>query len=481
MKKYIIILISIFLFNSSFAQEFKTEVGSSFKKENEQEVYQIVFPSAYGFMTLHHIDNVMMDNTKAMTLTKYDQAMQSIESLTFNLPKMGARAADLAKVIELEDRLIVISDAMEKRSGKHEIYAQVYSLTENTVSERKVLASFPIDGYSKSGFYNVSVSPDKSKIAVFANLPYIKKTQEKVMISVYDNSLNVLWEQSETLKYDSKRSYQENTFVLNSGDVVLNKISDAFKKTRKSELLKFNGNTVETNDFSSAGFQPMNMKLIDVNGSPMLAGFYWYGKSAVVKINPKEGNDNDGAFLYDINSKTLIGIHEWTENLDAKDLKSLEVIAIKVVNDDIFMIGEKYLENSEFRKNGSTTTTDMDYFYTYGSSVIVNFDTKGTLKGFENFMNSKKYKNDAKEKGSFATMFLNDGLRLFSNNDYIRLDSYFTEEESTFMSPSVKPNGTGSNSTPYVIPKTVREVNNYNLVYYITNYGNEYWLNKMTW
>jgi len=144
MKKYILILISISLFNFGFAQEFKTEVGSSFKKENEKEVYQIVFPSAYGFMTLHHLDNVMMDNTKAMTLTKYDQAMQSIETLTFNLPKMGARAADLVEVIELEDQLIIISDAMEKKSGKHEIYAQVYSVKENAVGERKILASFAL-------------------------------------------------------------------------------------------------------------------------------------------------------------------------------------------------------------------------------------------------------------------------------------------------------------------------------------------------
>ncbi len=481
MKNQVIILISLFVFNLGFAQEFNTEVGSSFKKENEKEVYHIVFPSAYGFMTLHHLDNVMMDNTKAMTLTKYDQSMQSIDSYTFNLPKMGARAADLVEVIEYEDRLVIISDAMEKKSGKHEIYAQIYSVKDNKVNDKKVLASFAIEGYSKSGFYSVSVSPDKSKISVFANLPFVKKTQEKVQVSVYDSSLNSLWEQSETLSYNSERAYQENTFVLNNGEVILNKVSDAFKKTRKAQLLKFNGSSVETKDFSSAGFQPMNMKLIDVNGKPMLAGFYWYGKSAVVKINSKEGNDNDGAFLYDLSANSLIGIHEWSENIDSKDLKSLEVVDILVVNDDIFLMGEKYLENSEFRKNGSTVTTDLDYFYTYGSSVIVNMDTKGTLKSFENFMNSKQYKNETKEKGSFASIYLNNGLRLFSNNDYIRLDSYFSDGESKFNSPFVKPNGTGSNSTPYIIPSTVREVVSYNIVYYISNYGNEYWLNKMTW
>ncbi len=58
----------------------------------------------------------------------------------------------------------------------------------------------------------------------------------------------------------------------------MNKISDAFKKSRLSELLIFNGKTLETSVFSSTGFQHMHMKLIDVNGTPLLAGFFWNGK-----------------------------------------------------------------------------------------------------------------------------------------------------------------------------------------------------------
>lgn len=54
---------------------------------------------------------------------------------------------------------------------------------------------------------------------------------------------------------------------------------------------------------------------------------------------------------------------------------------VKVKGDDIYMIGEKYLYNSEFRKIDNAMSTDLDYLYTYGSSIIVNFDIRGTLKG----------------------------------------------------------------------------------------------------
>lgn len=482
MKKILLTIIAFFTLSFGFAQDFKNEHSTHFQKESKKEIYKIVFPSAYGFMTLHHLDNVMMDNIKAMVLTKYDQSMQSIETKTFNLPKLGLRASDLQEVIELDDQLIFLSKVMHKKIAKHQVNAQVYSEKENTVSENKILASFAIDGYSKSGYYQIAISPDKTKIAIVANMPFVKKTQEKVKIWLYDNQLNLLWEQTETLSYKCERAYQEEVFVLNSGEVMISKVIDAYKKTRQSQLLTFNGNSIETQNFSSPGFLPMQMKLINVNGKAMLIGFFWNGKNSVIKINSTEGEDNDGAFLYDLSTSNLIGIHEWSESLNSKDLKSLQVVDVEVVNDNIFMIGEKQLEDSEFRKNGNTVTNELDFLYTYGSSVIVNFDTKGTLKSFTPLFNSKKYKNHKKEIGSLSALYLENGLRIFSNSDnIITFNTFFTENRSTFVRPKILPSDHASSTIPLILPKTVRAVNNYNIVYYITQYGDRYWFNKMTW
>ncbi|TBV24794.1 hypothetical protein DMZ43_14440 [Meridianimaribacter sp. CL38] len=482
MKKILFAIITCSLVSLGYAQEFKTEISSYFNKESEKDVYKIVFPSAYGFMTLHHLDNVMMDNTKTMVLTKYDQSMQAVETNSFNLPKLGLRASDLQNVIELEDQLIFLSTVMDKKSGKHDVNAQVFSEKDNSVSDNKIIASFAIDGYSKSGFYQIAISPDQTKIAIVANLPFEKKAQEKVKVWVYDNQLNLLWEQSETLSYESERAYQEEIFVQNSGVVVMNKVSDAFKKSRKSELLAFNGNSVETQAFSSAGFFPMEMKLINVHGKSMLTGFFWNGKSSVIRINSKEGNDNDGAFLYDLVEHSLIGIHEWSNTIDAKDLKSLHVVDAKVIDDDIIIIGEKQLQDSEFKKSGNSMTTELDYIYTYGSSIIVNFDTKGTLKGFTPLFNSQQYKNHNKEKGSLSAVHLENGLRIFSNNySHMTFSSFFTSNEASFNFPRIIPFEHGTSTIPFILPQTVKAVKNYGIVYYITNYRDRYWLNKMTW
>lgn len=482
MRKFIFSIIAIATFNIGVAQEFRTEISRSFQKENIKDTYQILFPSAYGFMTLHHLDNVMMDNTKAMVLTKYDQSMQSIETKTFNLPKLGQRASDLVTTIEIDDRLIVLSSVMDKQAAKHQFNAQIYNAKTDAVSDNEVLASFTIDGYGKSGYYQFAVSPDQSKLAIVANMPFEKKTQEQVKIWVYDNQLNLLWEQSETLKYESDRAYQEESFVLNSGEVIINKLTDAFKKTRLAELLTFNGKTVETTAFSSAGFQPMNMRLVDVNGAPFFIGFYWDEKNNVVEFNSAEGDENNGAFLYDVSAKNLIGIHEWSKNVVGRDLKSLKLVDVLQVNDDIIMIGERQLTKSAFRKSGTTVINELDDTHTFGASVLVNLDTRGTLKSFTPLFGQVQYVNEAKEKGSLAALYLENGLRVFTNNQsYITYSEYATDRKATFYSPQVRPYENSTATTPALLPATMRTVNNYGIVYYITNYADKYWLNKMTW
>ncbi|WP_299101523.1 hypothetical protein [uncultured Winogradskyella sp.] len=482
MRHIIITITACFTFLFGFSQTFNTEHGKSFKKESEKDIYSIVFPSPYGFMTLHHLDNVMMDNTKAMVLTKYDQSMQAVENKTFNLPKLGLRASDLKQVIETNDQLIFLSTVMDKKSKKHQLNAQVYTQAQNTVSDNNILASFAIDGYSKSGFFNVAISPDQSKFAIFANMPFEKKSNEKVKVWVYDSTLKLLWEQSETLNYESERAYNEEVYIDNSGKVTIIKVTDEYKKTRKSELLSFDGNSVDTQTLSDIGFMPMASQLIDVNGKPMLTGFFWSGKKAMLKINSKEGQDNDGAFLYDLSANKLIGIHKWSSTLNAEDLKSLAIVDVKVLGDDIYVFGEKQLKDSEFRKTGGTMTTELDYFYTYGSSVIVNMDAKGTLKSFKPLFNSMKLKNQQKEIGSFTALNLENGLRVFSNyNGKSSFNSFFTDNEGTFNKPRVRPTENSMPTTPHILPKTVVAVKNYGIVYYITKYGDHYWLNKMTW
>lgn len=154
-----------------------------------------------------------------------------------------------------------------------------------------------------------------------------------------------------------------------------------------------------------------------------------------------------------------------------KDLKSLAVV-------DVIIMGEKQLEKSAFRKSGTTITNELDTTYTFGSSVTVTMDNKGTLKNFTPLFIGKQYITGDKEQGSFATFNLENALRVFSNNSgHITHNEFFTDNKATFRYPYVD----NSTVAPYLLPATMRTVKNYGMVYYITHYGSRYWLNKMTW
>jgi hypothetical protein len=59
--------------------------------------------------------------------------------------------------------------------------------------------------------------------------------------------------------------------------------------------------------------------------------------------------------------------------------------------------------------------------------------------------------------------------------------SFFTSNEASFNFPRIIPFEHGTSTIPFILPQTVKAVKNYGIVYYITNYRDRYWLNKMTW
>lgn len=481
LKNNLILLISCLSFSIGFSQEFKTSSSENFRKESNEHNLQIAFPSPYGCMVYSELEGHRMINggVNSIKLSSFDQSMQQVATQKFELPMLGNRAAELLKIVEYEDQLVFLSTAMNTKDGKSDLYAQVYSKADNAVGQIKTLATFAIEKYSRPGAYQVAVSPDRSKIAVFANMPYDRKSKETVKIWLFGKHLNLLWQQTASLEFDSERAYREEVFVTNAGHVFLEKTTDFEKKSKMAYLLKFDGSTSDKTTFSTDKFFPMEMALVNVEGQPMLAGFFWDGDEAIIQMNEDVGEENDGAFLYDLSQKKLIGKHLFPSKrqsnvddgkIDYNSMKSLQVVDVKSVNGNIYLTGEKQLRKSEFRNDGSM---EMDYFYTYGPAVIVNMDTQGTLKTFAPIFYSTNYKNN-NEKGSLAVLDFNNGVRVFSNydrNSRYNLQAIFAEEEVSYGDPEGY----------YILPSTVERVNNYNLLYFITSTGNGYYLNKMTW
>ncbi|WP_412986324.1 hypothetical protein [Pontimicrobium sp. IMCC45349] len=460
----------------SFAQQYNIEASSQYEKGHPNEVHHIAFQTAYGFSTYGYLDNVFMDNTKEITITKYDQELKAFDTYKFNLPKLGNRAADLLKVIELENKLVFISKSMDKAKAAHEVYAQVYNNETGVVEDTKTLASIAIEKLSKSGFFQVSISPDNTKIGILANLPFVKKTKEKIKVWVYDSNLNELWKANHTLEFDSERAYDETLLVSNSTEAFILKKQDYHKKTATAHLLKINSSTIDVSLISKSDFKPRDVKLISTGINDVLLGFYWDGKKPAVQMNTTPGDDTQGVFMYDLDSNKITAQHKWNAQGNTNDLKSLKIVDTKVFADDIYILGEKQLTDSEFKPN----STELKYSHTFGPAILINLNVDGTLKKMNFIFDSKVFQDEQKEKGSFYMLETVDGLRLFYNKNSFTISSYYAEDKVTYPTLSAK-RPSGSTLYPHLIPHSVTPVSNHNMIYFISKYDSNYWFHRVTW
>ena len=480
-KKIIISLLAIISSCVIQAQEFKSEKGPSFEKDFKTSDYHLVFPSAYGVSAYYYlpVEVSRVGFSSSLVIEKFDQGLKKLSTDKFELPVLDNRGAELEKIIELNNQLIVFSRVSSKKSEKHELYAQIYHSETNKMDDAKTIASFNIDSYYKSGFYQVAVSPNKSHIAVLANMPFEKKENEKVAVYVFDTNLNLLWEQKATLNYDSERAYDEDLFVDNYGKVFLQKKLEMHKKSRSIQLITFDGNAVNDKQFSQDGFYPLNTKLIDLNGQSELAGFYWTGNKPVVQTNVAEGDDNSGVYLYSIDQEKILGKHEWSNEVEAKALTNMEVVDIITKDNKIYLFGERQLKKADMSANGNSMSTDYIYNYSYGKSIIAVMDSQGTLDKFTPLFNEKTFKNESKENASYIPLLIDNNLYTLSNTERRRgmeMQRYYTDEGVNISYPKLM-----IQATPQILPNSVARVTDYNILYYIIHQSNKYYLAKTTW
>lgn len=477
--KYFLSLLLMAMFTISHSQEFKIESSKSYEKQHPNSVTEVVFATPYGFSTYSYLKNVFLDNEKEITITKYDQQLNDFETVRFNLPKLDRRAADLDRVIELDTKLIFISNSMTLKDQIRNVYAQVYDSETSTVSEAKIIASFSIDSYSKSGQVEVSTSENKNQIAILAYMPFEKKTKQKIKVWTFDSNLQNIWESDHTLSTDSERAHNQDLHISNNGIVYILNRYDYNSKKAISYLITINNNDKVETVLSEPNFFIRNTAFLNLGFEHRLIGFYLEDKIPRVDNNSDRGNSTTGVFMYDISNQKLLAKHKFTANgKPVKNLTSVAPVFTHMFGDDIYIVGEKQTYSSKFREGNST---ELDYLYTHGPTIFINLDNKGTLKDMLLLNNTKTYKNEESDRASLAVLPLN-GLVTFYNNPALRISRFYGfEEKISWNEPPTKYEESYGAVTSYLVPSSLKKVSDFNLAYFVNSHGNKFWLNKITW
>lgn len=320
-----------------------------------------------------------------------------------NLLEDGHLAPGDANIFEgfhvIDDKLYLFKSHYVREENKYAL--NYYPVSENAVRGAGVeLTSFPSEKIMNSGNFYVVVSDDGSKIAVFGEMPFERKENEKCKIWVYDRNFNEIWSREYEFSYESMRGPRNDLMVNNDGDVFILKRVRVRKELDFQSVFSFLNKGKDVNEYTID--KEFNLIISSYkhsfadNKDLILTGFYYEDKKFGINVSTPSGllylriSGNDGSLVTHTTS-------------DIERNENLTIINVLHTNEgNFYVIGEQFNEKST-PINAGTTPIQYDYEYNNEGIYVYYLDGNGEILWNQKINRKIKSKNDnAKTSQIFA-------------------------------------------------------------------------------
>lgn len=306
---------------------------------------------------------------------------------------------DYYTTLSIKGKVFLFYDVYSSKADKYTLYALPLGEDGKSIGNFMKLIELDAKKSSNKGNYQIISSNDSSKICVIASPPYEKNTNEKLVVSTFDNNLKNLTTCQVTMGYKDNKLLPGKFLLSNDGDLLMQSIIYVEKKDREKGdpktypalfKIKTSDGTLDEYQIKVPGMNLDDVDFtIDASNKVLCAGFYG---------DPTKGkrSDVDGIFYLRIDKKS----------------KAIEKTSYKPLPDDIIeeLIGERKAKkgrgiSNDFeinhfiaRPNGNTmllgqkyfvtTTTTYDpktkrsttyYHYNYQGPLVINIDKGGEI------------------------------------------------------------------------------------------------------
>jgi hypothetical protein len=227
--------------------------------------------------------------------------------------------------------------------------------------------TFPAEKAMNSGYFDVNVSDDGTRIVVMCELPYVKDSLEKCIVYVFDDSFKQLWKKEYTFPNEAQKAPHNEIYVSNSGTVFDLKRIPVKKAPDVYVVQTFlpDGRVVEQKiDLGTAG-QITSSKAVSLkNGDIVFAGYYIEEKK--VAVNPPNAI---GTFYIRISSTDgsmpADKINPFTPHTSLKAR-----YAFAYPDNSVVLLGDDEYVNSVLRPGANPTDPNAQYDYDYNNTNI---------------------------------------------------------------------------------------------------------------
>ncbi len=252
-----ILLLIILISQSLWAQEPIYRWGEPATNDNtERKIDQLITLGNDGFILLRKHQDITYTTTYWLEYYDAKLKLQGTRQIDFNAGVMG-NSYNIESISVANGVIYAFVTHWEKAAEKHTLSIKKISV-EGEMSDVKDLDVIKAKKMGNKGMFDVSFSDDGSKLLVISELPFVKKTTEKIRLNCFDvSSMSPIWSFDKELSWPSKRASNNEIAVDNKGQAYLFK--KIWQKPEwKYSLYSFDGKENWTN-FSSLGLDGLEI------------------------------------------------------------------------------------------------------------------------------------------------------------------------------------------------------------------------------
>jgi len=359
----------------------------------------------------------------------------------------------------LNGEIVLFKSLFAKDQGSNTLYA-TWVRPDGSLQKGRELARLPAEKLAQRGRFQVSSSPDGSKLVVLSEPNFEKDAQEVVKIAVYNASLEKLWSMDYPLPYEWTRAVNNRPLINNQGTVYLIKKTSGKGDESGYSLFATQGKKLQEHRIVMEGKRKVAsmVNAFDEQGDLWVGGYFVED----AKIRAGIGTPYHGLYLNEVSASgenmPVAQVHPFEKRKDIVPRKLL------FAPDQVILMGEYYFSSSTSAKPDPTkpmSEQDMfarDYSYTALDITADAFDRSGKPRFSTTVNKNNSSRNDFGSWVSYFSEILNGRLYLIFNDEEYR---YAEKKKAVIFGGSPKivvyatidlTNGTASATKP--VPQT---------------------------
>lgn len=400
----------VLLICATFTSAQNIVIGSKFDFDQKTEIEpQIVMADNYNYYMLSVQNKDGMMAMHKILLRKFDQKNQLVDTYTQNFAIDLFTLHNYRGSFELNNKLVVFIESYSNKRKVSELMQYTFDKTTNTF-DTKVVASYPIESFTKSGTYSVTQSPNKQYFGIAYQKYNTKKEPEESDCFLLDGkTLAQLWKKTITF---ADEFYSTEKVTTNSGKLIFVREPRSYKDTPYLTVISQDNQENKTFEEDTRIQKPITFSI----GTQDYLMCFNYKRKGV------RGGDFGNIMVYDLNQGKALKNNTIDDFNRTPKIKDVFIRKVFLENNEIRVFVEGSYQSGTKPSTTFPNSNFQDPKYNFGPAHLLVFSFEGELKQNIKLENNPDAEPDLFQsygvlniKGNYV---IHCGLSIKANNFY---------------------------------------------------------------